>query len=120
MIRGSFTNVDEDEESTKKFVVQSTLITYIHHTSILVIFIIIGYIQPPEFFISTLTIKAGSEVFYRMMGGLIGIGVLSLVINLCYFNWDEISKRCLTKTESIDQEVPIEQLEDVVLKTELT
>ena len=98
----------EDEKSIKRFVLLSTLITFAHHASILAIIMVIGYIQPPEFFISTLKIEAGSEDFNLMLGGLIGVGILSLAINLCYFNWDKVSKCCSTKTESIDEEVPIE------------
>ena len=104
----------EDEEHVKRFGVQSTLITFTHHTSILVM---IGYIQPPEFFISTLAIKAGSEDFYLMIGSLIGIGVLSLVINLFYFKWNETCKCCPTKPESVSPRLqnPMELQE--VIKT---
>ena len=108
---------DSEDEYIKRFVVQSSLITFIHHTSILVIILVIGYFQPQEFFISTLTITPGSLSFYLMMGGLIGIGALSLVINLFYFNWDDISKCCSciskcssSKTEFDDQEIPIERI----------
>ena len=109
---------DEDEESNKRFVVQSTLITFIHHTSILVIIMFIGYIQLPDFFISTLIFEPGSEELYLLIGCVIAIGVLSLTINLCYFKWDEISKCSLTKTKSVDQDAPIELQEDVARKTE--
>ena len=108
----------EDEESIKRFVVQSTLITFIHHTSILVIMMVIGYTQPPESFITTLIVEPGSEDFYLMIGCVIAIGVLSLAINLCYFKWDEISKCCKTKTESVDKDAPIELQEDAALETE--
>ena len=95
-------NVVEDEKSIDRFLVQSTLTAFTHHSFILVIIMVIAFIQPPDFFISTLIVEPGSEDFYLMIGGLMGIGLLSLTINLCYFKW---------KTESRNSNRSVYQLE---------
>ena len=73
---------DENEEDINNFIVRSNITTFIHHTIVISIIMGVGFFQP-SFFLPALILKPEDGTFYMVLGGIIGMGALSLTINLC-------------------------------------
>ena len=96
---------DEKEEDIKKFVIRSTWITFFHHSIVLAIIMVIGYFQP-EFFVSSLRFTPTKGWFFSLVGFLLGMGVLSLTITMCYVFWSELICICARKSARRGLQLP--------------
>ena len=94
------------------------LLTFFHHSIVLVLIMFLGYVQPPGFFSSDLVIKPGGRQFFIMIGCLIGVGMLGLGISLCRLYRPKILDCFSSKTESVDQENRIEVQEKASVEPE--
>ena len=107
---------DEKDEDVKKFIILSTLVTFIHHTIVIVIIMIIGYVQP-DYFISALIFTPRKEWFYILTGSLIGIGALNLAISVSYVYCKELSNCFIRRSEeSVHNDNSMELEEKVSIK----
>jgi len=97
---------EQDDDDIKKFIIGSSIFTTLHHCIVLAIIIVIGLIQP-DFFVSTLIITPSNKSFYIMIDSLVGIGIFSLIVTLCYVYWPNLSKCCSKRSKPADQEIDI-------------
>ena len=82
-------NLSEEEEDIKNFTIRSTLVTFFHHITVMVIIMIIGFVQP-DFFIPAVVFTPAKGWFYPLIGSVIGMGVFSLIVTLCYVYWKKL------------------------------
>ena len=97
----------EDEEDINKFISRSSVIAFMHHSIVIVIIMVIGYLRP-DFFTSTLILKPSDQQFYYVLSSVIAIGAVSLAINLCCFHSHGAAHLPLTQTQSIDNEIELQ------------
>ena len=97
----------EDEEDINKFISRSSVIAFIHHSIVIVIIMVIGYIHP-DFFTSTLILKPLDPLFYYVLSSVIAIGAMSLAINLCCFHLHGEAQSPSTRPQSINNEIELQ------------
>ena len=107
----------EEEEDINNFIVRSNITTFFHHTIVISIIMVVGCFHP-SFVLPVLILKPEDGTFYMVLAGIIGMGALSLTINLCRVYWSEISNCCCSGTEIINNDTTIELQESIALKSE--
>ena len=95
---------EEDEEDISKFIVRSSVIAFIHHTILIVIIMVIGYLNP-DFFVPELILKPSDQKFYIALSSIIVIGAMSLAINIYWFKSYGTTNSEPTPTQAFDNEI---------------
>ena len=101
----------EEDDNVKKFVVRSSVITFLHHTTVIITIILLGCYEP-NVFEQSLIVKPENERFFWLLGVLILIGIYNLTVIL--YRGREITAFQVIKTkQQLDKTTQTEEINDV-------
>lgn len=101
----------EEDDNVKKFVVRSSVITFLHHTTVIITIILIGCYEPNAFE-QSLIVKPENERFFWLLGVLILIGIYNLTVIL--YRGREITAFQVIKTkQQLDKTTQTEKINEV-------